>query len=181
MKVKALLLRAVESLPLAVFLVYMTVMDPRAPADWHAPYFAATALALLGLVVLWRAEATLNRVYFGITLYFISGTIILLAGWPWLNAQYGRLEGTAMLLWVFAVGVGFTLFSPRGYVGAEGAPAAVRKASWLLLAITAAATAFSLAFVGRRVLSSFLPFIVVFASQAIIKAKMPASSSRGLR
>jgi hypothetical protein len=177
----AFLLRAVEALPLALFLVYMTVMDPRAQEEWRAPYYAATALALVGLVLLWRAGATLNRIYLGITLYFVSGTIALLTRWPWLNAEYGRLEGTAMLFWVLGVGIAFTLASPRGFAGVEAEPSAVRRASWLLLAITAAATVFSLAFVGRRVLSSFLPFIVVFASQAIIKAKMPASNSRGPR
>jgi hypothetical protein len=182
---RAFALRVVEAMPLAVFLVYMTVMDPRAQVEWRTPYYAATALALVGSVALWRAGATLNRIYLGIALYFVSGTIALLTRWPWLNEEYGRLEGTAMLFWVVAVGLVATLASARGYVGIEGPPRDVRNASWLLLAITVAATAVSLAFLGNRVLSSFAPFIAVFVAQALIKAgvtrKMRASSSRGFR
>jgi hypothetical protein len=182
---RAFALRVVEAMPLAVFLVYMAVMDPRAQVEWRAPYYAATALALVATVALWRAGATLNRIYLGITLYFVSGTIALLTRWPWLNEEYGRLEGTAMLFWVLAVGLVATLASPRGYAGVSAPPRDVRKASWLLLAVTVAATAASLAFLGNRVLSSFAPFIAVFTAQALIKAavtrKMRASHSRGLR
>ncbi|MBC8027440.1 MAG: hypothetical protein H7Y89_15725 [Steroidobacteraceae bacterium] len=182
---KAFALRVVEAMPLAVFLIYMAVMDPRAQAEWRTPYYAATALALVGTVALWRAGATLNRIYLGIALYFVSGTIALITRWPWLNEEYGRLEGTAMLFWVLSVGVVATLASPRGYVGVEAPPRDARNASWLLLGVTAAATAASLAFLGNRVLSSFAPFIAVFTAQALIKAgvarKMRASHSRGLR
>jgi hypothetical protein len=182
---RAFVLRVVEAMPLAVFLIYMTVMDPRAQAQWRTPYYAATALALVGIVALWRAGATLNRIYLGIALYFVSGTIALVTRWPWLNEEYGRLEGTAMLFWVLAVGVVATLVSARGYVGVEAPAREVRNASLLLLAITVAATAASLAFLGNRVLSSFAPFIAVFTAQALIKAgvarKMRASHFRGQR
>jgi hypothetical protein len=182
---KAFALRVVEAMPLAVFLIYMTVMDPRAQVEWRTPYYAATALALVGTVALWRAGATLNRIYLGIALYFVSGTIALITRWPWLNEEYGRLEGTAMLFWVLGVGVVAMLASPRGYAGVEAPPREARHASWLLLGVTAAATAASLAFLGNRVLSSFAPFIAVFTAQALIKAsvarKMRASHSRGLR
>ena len=103
---RAFALRVLEAMPLAVFLIYMTVMDPRAQIEWRTPYYAATALALVGTIALWRAGATLNRIYLGIALYFVSGTIALITRWPWLNEEYGRLEGTAMLFWVLAVGAG---------------------------------------------------------------------------
>jgi hypothetical protein len=169
---KAFFLRAVEALPLAVFLLYMAVMDPRAQAEWRAPYYAATALAVVGTVLLLRLGATLNRIYLGITLYFVSGTIALLTRWPWINAEYGRLEGTAMLYWVLATGLWCTLLDARGYTGVDASPATVRRSSWLLLAITVIATAMSQFFVGNRVFSSFLPFIAVFAAHGIIKARL---------
>jgi hypothetical protein len=169
---KAFFLRAVEALPLAVFLLYMAVMDPHAQPEWRAPYYAATALAIAGTFLLWRLGATLNRIYFGIALYFVSGTLALLTQWPWMNEEYGRLEGTAMLYWVLVTGLWFTLFNVRGYTGVDAPPATVRRSSWLLLAITVAATAVSQYFVGNRVLSSFLPFIAVFASHGIIKARL---------
>ena len=169
---RAFFLRAVEALPLAVFLLYMAVMDPRAQIEWRAPYYAATAIAIGGTWLLLRLGATLNRIYFGITLYFVSGTLALLTRWPWLNDEYGRLEGTAMLYWVLATGIVFTFASPRGYIGSDAAPAVVRRSSYLLLAITLAATVASQIFLGNRLLSSFLPFIAVFVAQGLIKARL---------
>jgi hypothetical protein len=169
---RAFFLRAVEALPLAVFLIYMAVADPRAQAEWRMPYYAATLLAIAGTVLLLRMRATLNRIYLGIALYFISGTIALLTRWPWLNEEYGRLEGTAMLYWVLATGVYFTLFDARGFTGVDAPPRTVRNSSLLLLAITFAATAVSYGFMGNRLLSSFLPFIAVFTAHGIIKARL---------
>jgi len=169
---RAFFLRAVEALPLAVFLLYMAVMDPRAQAEWRAPYYAATALAVIATFLLPRLGATLNRIYLGIALYFVSGTLALLTRWPWLNDEYGRLEGTAMLYWVFATGLWFTLFDQRGYTGVDAPPATVRRSSWLLLAITLIATGVSRYYMGNRVFSSFLPFIAVFAAHGIIKARL---------
>ena len=169
---RAFALRAIEALPLAVFLIYMAVADPHAQAEWRLPYYAATALAAAGALLLWRAGATFNRIYLGITLYFVSGTVALLTRWPWLNAEYGRLEGTAMLYWVLITGFGFTLFNTRGYVGIDAEPRFVRASSWLLLGITAAATAVSVYFIGNRLFSSFLPFIAVFAALGLIKARL---------
>ena len=171
---RAFALRAVEALPLAVFLIYMTVANPQAQAEWRAPYFAATALAIVGTVLLVRRGAVLNRIYLGIALYFVSGTLALVTRWPWLNAEYGRLEGTAMLYWVLAVGVFFTLFNTRGYIGIDADPRTVRSSSWLLLGITLVAAIASTAFIGNRLLSSFLPFIAVFTAHGLIKARLHA-------
>ncbi|HTU66450.1 MAG TPA: hypothetical protein VMF52_10915 [Steroidobacteraceae bacterium] len=176
---RAFFLRAVEALPLAVFLLYMAWMDPRAQTEWRVPYYAATALAGIGTWLLVRMGATLNRIYLGIALYFVSGTVALLTRWPWLNEEYGRLEGTAMLYWVLATGIVCTYFSRRGFTGIDADPGTVRRSSYLLLGITFIATAVSGMFVGRRVLSSFLPFIVVFTAAGIIKAKIGHNRFRG--
>ena len=165
-------MRAVEALPLAVFLLYMAIANPRAQIEWRAPYYAATALAIVGTLLLVRRGAILNRIYLGIALYFVSGTIALLTRWPWLNAEYGRLEGTAMLYWVLALGILFTSFNVRGYIGLDADPRTVRWSSWLLLGITLIATVLSTVFIGNRLMSSFLPFIAVFTAHGIIKARL---------
>jgi len=175
---RAFVLRVIEALPLAVFLIYMAVVDPREQVEWRAPYFAATALALAGTALLWRAGAIFNRIYLGIALYFVSGTLALVTRWPWLNAEYGRLEGTAMLYWVLATGLFFTLFNPRGYIGVDTGPRSVRAYSWALVAITIAATAVSVYFVGNRVFSSFVPFIAVFTAHGIMKARLRHAAVR---
>jgi hypothetical protein len=171
---RAFALRAVEALPLAVFLLYMAIANPRAQIEWRTPYYAATTLAIVGTLLLVRRGAILNRIYLGIALYFVSGTIALLTRWPWLNAEYGRLEGTAMLYWVLAIGTFFTLFNARGYIGLDADPRTVRTSSWLLLGITLIATVVSTIFIGNRLVSSFLPFIAVFAAHGIIKARLHA-------
>lgn len=79
-----------------------------------------------------------------------------------------------MLFWVLGLGLAFTFFSKRGFLGIDAPPDVVRRTSWVLLAVTFAATAMSLAFVGRRVLSSFVPFIAVFAVHGILKARRHA-------
>jgi len=168
---RAFALRAIEALPLAVFLIYMAVADPHAQVEWRAPYYAATALAVAATFLLWRRGATLNRIYLGIALYFVSGSIALLTRWPWLNAEYGRLEGTAMLYWVLATGAFFTFFNGRGYIGLDAAPRIVRVNSWILLGVTLVATAVSMYFIGNRLFSSFLPFIAVFATHGVLKAR----------
>ncbi len=176
---RAFALRAIEALPLAVFLIYMAVADPREQHEWRLPYYAATALAIAGTVLLVRLGATLNRIYLAIALYFVSGSIALLTRWPWLNETYGRLEGTAMLYWVLLVGVICTLASARGFIGLDSADArAVRAGSLLLLAITLVAAAASALTVGNRLLSSFLPFIVVFVAHGIIKARLRQGAGR---
>jgi hypothetical protein len=175
---KAFAFRVIEALPLAVFLIYMAVVDPRAQVEWRVPYFAATALAIAGAVLLWRAGAIFNRIYLGIALYFVSGTLALITRWPWANAEYGRLEGTAMLYWVLATGVAATFFNARGYIGVDGPRSAVRAGSWMLLVITAAATAVSWHFVGNRLFSSFLPFIAVFTAHGLIKARLRHGAAR---
>jgi hypothetical protein len=175
---RAFAFRVIEALPLAVFLIYMAAVDPREQVEWRLPYYAATALAAAGAVLLWRAGAIYNRIYLGIALYFVSGTLALLTRWPWLNAEYGRLEGTAMLFWVLATGLSATLFSARGYLGVDAEPRVVRKYSWMLLAITLAATAVSVCFIGNRLLSSFLPFIAVFTALGLMKAHLHRAALR---
>jgi hypothetical protein len=175
---KAFAFRVIEALPLAVFLIYMAVVDPHAQDEWRAPYFAATALAIAGAVLLWRAGAIFNRIYLGIALYFVSGTIALITRWPWANAEYGRLEGTAMLYWVLATGLAATVFNARGYIGLDAPRSVVRVASWALLAVTVAATAVSFCFVGNRLFSSFLPFIAVFTAHGLIKARLRHGAAR---
>jgi hypothetical protein len=176
---KAFALRVIEALPLAVFLIYMAVMDPREQSEWRAPYYAATALAFAGTMLLWRAGAVFNRIYLGIALYFASGTLALITRWPWLNAEYGRLEGAAMLYWVLATGLCFTLFNARGYIGVDAAPRIVRAYSWALVALTLAATVVSVYFLGNRLLSSFLPFIAVFTALGLMKAHLHRAAARG--
>jgi hypothetical protein len=129
-------------------------------------------------VLLWRVGAIFNRIYLGIALYFVSGSLALLTRWPWLNAEYGRLEGTAMLYWVLATGVCFTLFDARGYIGVEAVPRVVRAYSWILVAVTIVATAVSVYFTGNRLFSSFLPFIAVFTALGLIKAHLHRAAAR---
>jgi hypothetical protein len=150
----------------------MAIADPREQIEWRLPYYAATALAIVGTTLLVRRGAILNRIYLGISLYFVSGTLGLLTRWPWINIEYGRLEGTAMMYWVLATGIYFTLFDTRGFIGLDADRRKVRLGSWLLLGVALAASVVSTVFIGNRLFSSFLPFIALFTAHGIIKARL---------
>jgi hypothetical protein len=62
--------------------------------------YAATAVAVAATALRMGAGLALNRIFFALTLYFISGSIALATRWPWLNELYGRMEATTMLWWV---------------------------------------------------------------------------------
>lgn len=168
----------VDALPLAVFVVYMTVANPTSPMQWRAPYYLATALALGITTLRWRAGETFNRIHFAITLYFISGSFGLAVGWTWLNQWYGRLEGSAMLWWTLVVGAAFSLFSKTGFAGIENITRLrVRKASCVLLVIALGAALASTYFRGNRLLSIYLPFVTLFVCYSLVRARLELRQS----
>jgi len=172
---RGFLLGAGEALPLAVFLIYVALADPKTQAEWRGPYYAATAVAVAATALRMGAGLALNRIFFALTLYFISGSIALATHWLWLNELYGRMEATAMLWWVLLVGAAFTAGSASGFVGIDSIDRRTAVVSSLgLLGVTALATLVSGHFAGNRLLSAYLPFVAVFASHGLIRARYEA-------
>lgn len=166
--------RTLEALPLMIFLLYAKLSAAARPEDWRGPYFAATLAALGVLALLLRRGVLLNRIYLALTLYFISGSAGLALHWAALNQLYGRLEATAMLVWVVAVGLASTRWSPAGFIAVRAAPAMVRRASLNLLLLSLLATLVSGFFLGNPLLSAYLPFIALFTAQGVLRARLLA-------
>lgn len=166
-------LQWLEPLPLASFLVYMRLLSPQTPQEWLPPYLLCSLLALVVTVAGWYLRQPLNRIYLAIGAYFLSGLLALALGWQALNALYGRLEATAMLAWVLALGAVSTYALPAGYIGVAGAPPrASRRASLWLLAASGLALLFS-ACAGRNpLLSAFIPFLFLFVAQGRLRARL---------
>ena len=125
---RAFALRAVEAMPLAVFLLYMAIANPRAQVEWRASYYAATALAIVGTLLLdapWGDPAI--AIYLGIALYFVSGTIALLTRVAVAQRRIrpaSKARRCSIGCWRSALF--FTLFNARGYIGLDADPRTVR-------------------------------------------------------
>lgn len=79
---------------------------------------------------------------------------------------------SGVLVAILAVGCGLTAFAPRGFIGAEGLPAATRRAySLLLLAATAAAIPWSIVNAGSTLLSIGVPLMGLFALRRFLMAR----------
>ena len=72
-----MLVRTLESLPLATFLIYLALARPQRLEDWLCPYSLSSVLAILALGALRLTGQIANRIYLGIAAYFLSGALAL--------------------------------------------------------------------------------------------------------
>jgi len=80
-----------------------------------------------------------------------------------------------MLWWVLLVGAAFTAGSASGFVGIDSIDRRTAVVSSLgLLGVTALAALVSGHFAGNRLLSAYLPFVAVFVSHGLIRARYGA-------
>lgn len=166
---KVLLERALESLALMVFLIYIQVVGMATRADWLLPYLLASGLGLGATIyLLWR-KTLLNRLLLGITLYFCSGLLGLTLEWDWLNNLYGELGAVAMLIWILLTGVAALWLSPYGFLAVK-APGYLSKTQGSILLLLACALAILVAscFIHNKLLGEWLPFIFLFSMRSLL-------------
>lgn len=174
-----MLVRTLESLPLATFLIYLALARPQRLEDWLCPYSLSSVLAILALGALRLTGQIANRIYLGIAAYFLSGALALVLHWRSVNAWYGAVEAAAMFCWVCVVGMLTTVASPQGFIGLDtGFRDRTRQASLLLLGAALLATALSFGFIGRMFLHAYLPFVALFAVQALLRARYSRSGGQ---
>jgi len=63
-----------EALPLPIFVLYVTVIDPGVPQDWLGPFIASSIVAILTTAFLLYSKALLNRLMIGINIYLLIGS-----------------------------------------------------------------------------------------------------------
>lgn len=166
------LTKILESIPLPIFLIYSATIDKSLSQNWLGPYLASSIAALLATAILISKKIQLNRLFIGINLYLLSGSIGLLANLVWLNQLYGHLEAAGMLAWVIFVGLSSIGISPSGFIGvySKDRKKIVISSLYLLLA-TLTALLVSLHFQGHWLYSNALPFVSLFAMHSMLKLK----------
>lgn len=158
-----------ESLSLTLFLIYIHLVEMKMSQDWLAPYFLSSVTGLLASAYLIKRGVILNRLFLGITLYFLSGLFGLTVKWVWLNQLYGELGAVAMLCWIIVIGMLSSFFSTHGFLGlTQTGVFSIKTGSLLLLFACIIATVFAWHFAGSKLLGEWIPFIFLFSARSIL-------------
>ena len=173
MKKSLIIFSLIEATPLPIFLFFSAFIDQSINQNWQGPFVASSIVAILTTTVLLWNRIRLNRLFIGINLYLLIGTVALLTHHVWLNHMYEILKASGMLAGILIVGTCSLLFSPAGFIGISSQD---RKQviifSLYLLLITGIAFLFSLYFQGNKILSQFIPFIALFSAQRKLQTSM---------
>jgi hypothetical protein len=175
----ARLFRWVELLPLAAFLAYARALEhPAAGMPWQGPFLLGGGLAVIATGVLLWQKRVLNRLSLGINLYLMTGAAAFLLQLWWLVRLYGQFKASGMLAWVIVVGVITLVWSPSGFIGVPpGNRPVIRRYSWYLLLMAAAAFIISWVFREHLGLAGALPFIGLYLGQSLLEARLTESLS----
>jgi len=163
-----------ESLPLAIFLVFAELVYRGILHDWLITYTASSFAALITTIILIDNKVSLNRLFIGINLYLYSGLYGLITDQMWLNELYGRMGASGMLAWIILVAVISLILSPTGFIGVKN-PNRTKGIifSFMLLLIALMAFLFSYYFQGSgRLFSDFIPFVLLFTALNVFKSKL---------
>ncbi len=173
------LLRGLELLPLAAFLLAIGLFDSYASGHWIPPYAIGTAIATVVTVAALRRRQILNRIALGINGYLLSGLIGQILSIQWLTQALGELEAAGMLIWIVGVGAASTLASRAGFAGVanDDRDKVNGYSLWLLAASVLALTACYFLH-GNRLLSDVLPFGFLFAVHGLVRKRQAAGDQR---
>jgi len=163
-----------ESLPLAIFLVFAELVYRDILHGWLSTYAASSMVALITTIILINNKVSLNRLFIGINFYLYSGFYGLITDQIWLNELYGQMGGSGMLAWIIFVAIISLILSPTGFIGVKNSNR--RKGnifSFILLLIALMAFLFSYYFQGSsRLFSDFIPFVSLFTALSVFKSKL---------
>ncbi len=169
----ALILRFIEAIPLSIFLVYAASIDQSLSQNWQGPYVVSSVAALFITLFFLFNKILLNRLFIGIHIYLITGSLGFLTNQVWLNQLYEKMEASAMLAWIIIAGTGSLLLSSAGFIGvvSQDRKKVVLFSLYLLLV---AQIAFFLSFYlqGQKLYSEYIPFLTLFAAQSLLKSQM---------
>lgn len=177
MKKNVVLNNFIEAGPLCGFLIYARMIDLSDSYNWLGPYLASSLLAIAVSAFLLYQNIVLNRLFMGINVYFISGSLGLIVHWTWLNHLYGVLQASGMLIWILLVGVWTLFLSRAGFIGvvAENRGRTMRFSA-ILLVLTGITLGASYYFTGNRILGEFIPFTALFMAQRYLRKRLETSS-----
>jgi hypothetical protein len=121
---------------------------------------ALLTIPVTGLVLVRRA--VLNPILVGTALWLWVAALAFELDLAPLVAALSEAQGAGLFLGIFAVGIGATLLSPQGFVGAINPDSAwIRRASLILLALALFAVGWSWAFRHNVRLGGGAPFLLL--------------------
>jgi hypothetical protein len=134
------------------------------------------ALAVVELGVLYHRSAPANRLIVGANLWLVAGGLAAVTQqWWWLKG-YAYLGEASLFISMFLVGLGTTVFSSAGFVGAQGQRRPVVLASLALLAAVLVALAAAVHFRGNVRFAAVVPVIALSWVQRALHRAVPKST-----
>ncbi len=166
------MISVLEILPVAVFVLYLRIIDTSIPLNFQEPFVAAGALALVSFLVLGIKKKTMNRIFLGINIYLFTGGAAFITGFWWLALLYKNLQAAGMMAWIIITGFMAILFSSKGFIGADSPDKKlVTLFSFYLLFWSIVAFFISYLFRSNKILSELIPFMALFSIQKILIQK----------
>jgi len=167
-------LKFLEFVPLILYFTFVRAADADSVGrQWETAFLVGGVLSGATLFILMRRKTyILNRILLGAHLFLISGAVAVILRFMPLLDIYLRFNPVPLFIWVIAVGIATSLFSPHGFIGSPGPD---RKSNYsssaLLLAAAMIALGISWFFMGNIFYTDILPFIGLFMAQDWLQSR----------
>jgi hypothetical protein len=133
-------------------------------------------LAFVELAVLLYRATPANRLIIGANLWLLAGGLAAFAQqWWWLQG-YQHLGESGLFISMLLIGLAATLFSPAGFVAAQGERRRVLVASVVLLAAVLAALLVSVRFRGTVQWAAVVPVIALSWLNRLLKRSVASGA-----
>ena len=169
-------LKFLEFVPLILYFTFARAANAdNAGRQWEIAFIFSGVLSVATLSVLMRHQPyRLNRVMLGTNLFLISGAVAVLLRFSPLLDLYWRINPVPLFVWVVAVGIVTSLFSPHGFVGSPDSDIKSKYLhSALLLAAAVVALGISVLHQGQLFYADILPFIGLFMVNDRLQSQIP--------
>ncbi len=177
----ALIAELVQLLPIVSFALPFIVHGEVELERAGDAFALAAALTVPVIVIVLALHRLLNPILVGVAVWLWAGALAFHIPIPALVRFVVATQSFGLFLAVFAVGLLTTLAAPHGFVGSgSGNEARVRRASWLLLALTAIAMGWAWWFRHDIRLGGGAPFIALNVARRALarRASKPAEPGR---
>jgi predicted permease len=131
-------------------------------------------VAVVELALLLARQAPANRLILGANLWLMAGGLAAFAEQWWWLKLYQQFGEASLFVAMLCVGVATTVFTPSGFIAKLGPAAAVRRASWVLLAAVGCALWVAVWFRGDVKFAAVLPVVALSWLNRLLRHRLPA-------
>jgi hypothetical protein len=173
------LLAVLQFVPLSLFAAHAFARDAHpAPERWMEAYLLGAGAAAVQLAITVPRREPLDRLMLGANAYLLVGGLASLLGLWRVLLFYRAIQEAGIFAAMLLVGVVTTLWTRPGFVGVPHAEAGrVRRASLILLALTAGALGVTIAFPGGRRLGVTLLLLALIAAHRVLARRLRAAGA----